>query len=63
VKTTRSYYRRKLGFRYSASRTIDELGALAPVAGQEEPADSERLFWFGAAGWAARISSALAGRG
>jgi hypothetical protein len=52
VKTTRSYYApASWGFQYSASRTIDELGAIAPVAGHEEPADSDRLFWFGAAGW------------
>ena len=52
VKTERSYYGPPgWGFQYVGTRTIDELGAVAPVAGHEEPVDSERRFWFGAAGW------------
>jgi Family of unknown function (DUF6493) len=51
VKSRSHYGVTSWEFQYIASRTVDELGVLAAVAGYDEPAGSERRFWFGAAGW------------
>jgi len=52
VKGTSFYGTTSWEFQYVATRTLDELGAAASIAGHEEPSGIERRFWFGAAGWA-----------
>jgi hypothetical protein len=51
AKSRSSYGVTNWEFQYVASRRLDELGAIGTVAGYDEPAGSERRFWFGAAGW------------